>query len=292
MKKDIYIISRIKEIKNCYEGSGEIIREKINFYVDNKTEKCIVNRLQREGCVFAEEEIKLLTSEARSIEELMNMVEKRVSGLPLEYVLGFTNFCGLRIEVERGVFIPRPRTEFLVQQAKVLTRPYDNIVLDLCCGSGAIGAAIATDVKNILLHSVDIDPVAVRCATRNLTKIGGHVYQGDLYDGLPHSLKGQVNIIVANAPYVPTNLVKFLPRESRLYEPKVALDGGKDGLDLQRIVAEKASHWLVSGGHLLIETSEMQSEETFESFVKAGLITKIVRDEEMDGTVVIGTKSG
>lgn len=219
----------------------------------------------------------------------MNMVEKRVSGLPLEYVLGFTRFCGLRIAIERGVFIPRRRTEFLVQQAKILTRPYD-IVLDLCCGSGAVGAAIATDLKEILLHSVDIDPVAVRCASRNITKIGGHVYQGDLYDSLPRSLRGQVNIIVANAPYVPTDSVKLLPREARLYEPKVALDGGKDGLDLHRMVVEEALHWLVPGGHLLIETSEMQGAKTFQIFVKAGLITKIVRDEKLDATVVVGTK--
>ncbi|WP_299091653.1 putative protein N(5)-glutamine methyltransferase [uncultured Metabacillus sp.] len=251
----------------------------------------MIKRLRSEGCVFAEEETQLLTSEARSIEELMNMVEKRICGLPLEYVLGFTKFCGLRIEVERGVFIPRRRTEFLVQQAKVLTRPYD-IVLDLCCGSGAVGAAIVTDLKKISLHSVDIDPVAVRCASHNIIKIGGHVYQGDVYDALPHSLRGKVNIIVANAPYVPTDSVKLLPRESRLYEPKVALDGGKDGLDLHRMIAEEALQWLVSGGHLLIETSELQGAKTFEIFVKAGLIAKIVRDEEMDATVVIGTKSG
>ncbi|RDU38075.1 putative protein N(5)-glutamine methyltransferase [Neobacillus piezotolerans] len=259
--------------------------------MDNKTEKSIMNRLRSEGCIFAEEETQLLTSEARSIEELMNMVKKRVSGLPLEYVLGFTTFCGLRIEVEQGVFIPRPRTEFLVQQATFLTRQFD-IVLDLCCGTGAVGAAIATDHKRILLHSVDIDPVAVRCALRNLTKIGGHVYQGDLYDVLPHTLRSQVNIIVANAPYVPTDSVKLLPREARLYEPKVALDGGNDGLDLHRLVAQKAPQWLLPGGNLLIETSQMQGAKTMEVFVKAGLIAKIARDEELDATVVIGTKPG
>ncbi|MFJ6208811.1 putative protein N(5)-glutamine methyltransferase [Lysinibacillus sp. NPDC092081] len=264
-----------------------LIAQKINLFLDNKTEKSIINRLRSEGCVFAEEELQLLTSEARSIEDLMKMVEKRVSGLPLEYVLGFTKFCGLRIEVERGVFIPRRRTEFLVQQAKIITRPYD-IVLDLCCGSGAIGAAITTDLKKILLHSVDIDPVAVRCTSRNITKIGGHVYQGDLYDALSDSLKGRVNIIVANVPYVPTDSIKLLPQEARLYEPKVALDGGMDGLDLQRKVIEEASHWLVPGGHLLIETSEIQATQTSEIFADFGLITKIARDYKLDATVVIG----
>ncbi|WP_423410300.1 putative protein N(5)-glutamine methyltransferase [Heyndrickxia sp. MSNUG] len=266
-----------------------LIGQKLNQFIDYKTEQSIINKLRTEGCVFAEEETQLLTSEASNIEVLMSMVEKRVSGLPLEYVLGFTMFCGIRIEIEQGVFIPRRRTEFLVEQAKVLACPND-IVLDLCCGSGAVGAAIATDLKKILLHSVDIDPVAVRCASHNITKIGGHVYHGDLYDVLPHSLRGQVNMIVANAPYVPAESVKLLPREARLYEPKVALDGGKDGLHLHRIIAEKAPHWLVSGGHLLIETSERQGAKTFELFVKAGLITKIVREKELDATVVIGTK--
>lgn len=134
------------------------MEQKINLFLDNKTERSIISRLQGEGCVFAEEETQLLTSEARSIKDLMEMVEKRVNGLPLEYVLGFTKFCGLRIEVERGVFIPRRRTEFLVQQAKVLTRTND-IVLDLCCGSGAIGAVIATDLKKIFYTQWILTPL-------------------------------------------------------------------------------------------------------------------------------------
>ena len=91
-------------------------------------EKSIIDRLRSEGCIFPEEETQLLISEAGSIEDLMKMVEIRASGLPLEYVLGFTKFCGLRIEVERGVFVPRPRTEFLVQQAEALTRLCDIVV--------------------------------------------------------------------------------------------------------------------------------------------------------------------
>jgi release factor glutamine methyltransferase len=218
----------------------------------------------------------------------MKMVELRASGLPLEYVLGFTKFCGLRIEVKRGVFVPRQRTEFLVQKAKALTRNCD-IVVDLCCGSGAVGAAIENNLNQIFLHSVDIDPVAVQCASNNIKKLGGHVYKGDLYNALPHWLRGRVNIIVANVPYVPTDSIKLLPQEARLYEPKLALDGGMDGLDFQRKVAEEALHWLVPGGHLLVETSEMQAAQTLKIFAKAGLTTKIARDEELDATVVIGT---
>ncbi|WP_035424221.1 putative protein N(5)-glutamine methyltransferase [Bacillus sp. UNC438CL73TsuS30] len=262
----------------------------MTFSLDSKIEKGIIDKLRSEGCIFAEEETQLLISEASSVEDLMKMVEIRASGLPLEYVLGFTTFCGLRIVVERGVFVPRQRTEFLVQQAEALTR-IDDIVVDLCCGSGAVGAAIATDLHKILLHSVDIDPVAVHCASRNIADLEGHVYEGDLYNALPRSLRGRVNIIVANVPYVPTDAIKLLPQEARLYEPKVALDGGEDGLDLQHRVAEEATHWLAPGGHLLVETSKRQAAKTFEIFSNAGLMAEIVRDEELDATVVIGTIS-
>lgn len=263
----------------------------MTFSLDSKIEKSIIDRLRSEGCIFAEEETQLLISEASSVEDLMKMVEIRASGLPLEYVLGFTMFYGQRIIVERGVFIPRQRTVFLVKHTEALTRIGD-IVIDLCCGSGAVGAVIATDVNKISLHSVDIDPVAVKCASRNIADIGGHVYKGDLYNALPCSLRGRVNIIVANVPYVPTDAIKLLPQEARLYEPKVALDGGKDGLDLQRKVAEGAPRWLAPGGHLLVETSKRQAAKTFEIFTNAGLMTKIARDEELDATVVIGTNSG
>ncbi|MEC3250665.1 putative protein N(5)-glutamine methyltransferase, partial [Bacillus cereus] len=111
------------------------------------------------------------------------------------------------------------------------------------------------------------------------------------YKSLPHSLKGNVKTILANAPYVPTDAIKLLPQEARLHEPKVALDGGEDGLDIQRRVAKEAFLWLAPGGHLLIETSEMQADQIFEIFAGAGLTTKVARDEELDATVVIGSKA-
>ncbi|WP_163102805.1 putative protein N(5)-glutamine methyltransferase [Peribacillus alkalitolerans] len=263
----------------------------MNLFLDYKTEKCIINRLRRAGCVFAEDEARLLISEARSPEDLKKMVEMRAYGLPLEYVVGATEFCGLRIEVDRGVFVPRQRTEFLVRQAEALSHSSD-IVVDLCCGSGAVGAALAAALGRILLYSVDIDPVAVRCAGRNVNDYGGHVFEGDLYKALPPSLKGHVNILVANVPYVPTEAIKLLPQEARLHEPKVALDGGEDGLDIQRRVAEEAPLWLAPGGHLLVETSEMQAPQTLEIFTTVGLTTTVARDDELDATIVIGTNSG
>ncbi|MGG3447668.1 putative protein N(5)-glutamine methyltransferase [Bacillus nitratireducens] len=250
-------------------------------------EKCIVSKLRSAGCVFAEDETRLLMSEALTPEDLMKMVEMRVNGLPLEYVVGYTEFCGLRIEVDRGVFVPRKRTEFLVHQTEVLSRSSD-IIVDLCCGSGAVGAALAAALGRVELYSVDIDPIAVQCTSRNVTNFGGHAFEGDLYKVLPDSLKGHVNILVAN---VPTEIIKFLPREARLYEPNVTLDGGEDGLNILRRVAEEALLWLALDGHLLIETSEVQASQAFEIFAAAGLSTKVARNKELDATVIIGSNS-
>jgi release factor glutamine methyltransferase len=217
------------------------------------------------------------------------MVNLRMTGTPLEYVLGWAKFCGIRIIIDPGVFVPRLRTEFLVQKAVDLSVT-GAIVVDLCCGTGAVGAAIAKGLDWIQLYAVDIDPIAVRCALRNVTNIAGHVFEGDLYKALPAKLRGKVEILVANAPYVPTEAMKLLPQEARLHEPKVALDGGNDGLDIQRRVAEEASLWLAPGGHLLVETSQMQAPQTLEIFAQFGLIPQLTYNNDLDATVVIGTK--
>lgn len=151
-------------------------------------EQCVITRLRIAGCVFAEDEAKLLISVARRAEELKKMVEMRVSGLPLEHVVGYAEFCGLRIEVDRGVFVPRQRTVFLVHQAIAHSSPGD-IVVDLCCGSGAVGVAIASTLGRIELYSVDIDSVAVNCAIRNIAAYGGHVFEGAYIRLYPTLLK-------------------------------------------------------------------------------------------------------
>jgi release factor glutamine methyltransferase len=247
----------------------------------------IVSRLRAAGCVFAEDEARLLVSAARTSADLAVLVDRRVAGIPLEHVLGWAEFCGMRIAVEPGVFVPRRRTEFLVRQAAALAGPRA-VVVDLCCGSGAVGAALVAALGRIELHAVDIDPAAVRCARRNLGA-GGHVYEGDLYEPLPAALRGRVGVLVANAPYVPTDAVDLLPAEARIHEPRVALDGGADGLDVQRRVAAAALLWLAPDGHLLVETSERQAPLTVESFARSGLIPRVAGSDDLSATVVIGT---
>ncbi|MGE5701317.1 MAG: putative protein N(5)-glutamine methyltransferase [Clostridia bacterium] len=249
----------------------------------------VVTRLREAGCVFAEDEASLLISAAQSPDDLETMVKQRVTGHPIEYVIGWENFCGLRIALDRGVFVPRHRTEFLVSQAAGLART-GSIVVDLCCGSGAVGAALAQKTEGIELYAADIDPVAVQCARRNVAPFGGHVYEGDLYEPLPAKIYGHIDVLVANAPYVPTNKISLLPTEARRYEALAALDGGTDGLDIQRRVAAAAPLWLKPGGHLLVETSEQQAPLAMEIFARNGLLPQMARSEELDATVIIGTR--
>src|SRR5688572_5374167 len=123
-------------------------------------ELAVVARLRAAGCVFAEEEAGLLTAAAATSGQLATLVDQRVAGLPLEHLLGWVQFCGLRIAAAPGVFVPRRRTELLVREAIARARP-DPVVVDLCCGSGAVGAALAAVLDIAELHAADVDPAAV-----------------------------------------------------------------------------------------------------------------------------------
>lgn len=246
----------------------------------------VVARLRAAGCVFAEDEARVLVEAARGPEELALLTARRVAGLPLEQVVGWAEFCGLRVVVEPGVFVPRRRTEFLVRVAVGVARS-GSVVVDLCCGSGAVGAAVVDRVAGVELHAVDVDPAAVACARRNVG--AARVYAGDLYEPLPVSLAGRVDVLVANAPYVPTEAIGLMPPEAREHEPRVALDGGSDGLDVQRRVIAGAARWLAPGGRLLVETGARQASGTVAAFAAGGLRAEVVSDEELSATVVIGS---
>jgi release factor glutamine methyltransferase len=261
-------------------------------------ESVIVTRLRAAGCVFAEDEARLLRSAAATLADLSAMVDRRAAGEPLEHVVGWAEFCGLRIAVSPGVFVPRRRTEFLVSEAVTLARQAytgdaarpRTVAVDLCCGSGALGVALATALGEVELYAADLDPVAVRCARRNVAAVGGQVYQGDLYGPLPATLRGRVGILIANVPYVPSAGVALLPPEARIYEPRLALDGGADGLDILRRVAAEAPSWLAPGGHLLTEASERQVPGIIAATTGAGLIPRVARSGELNATVVVATR--
>ncbi|HEY6748278.1 MAG TPA: putative protein N(5)-glutamine methyltransferase [Mycobacteriales bacterium] len=245
----------------------------------------IVTTLREAGCVFAEDEARLLTEAATGPDDLARLVERRVAGIPLEQLVGWAEFCGLRIVVEPGVFVPRRRTELLVREAAA-RRP--RTVVELCCGSGAIGAALTALLGAPDVHAADIDPAAVRCARRNLPS--AHVYEGDLDAPLPPRLAGAVDVLVANAPYVPTDEIALMPPEARDHEPRVALDGGADGLDLARRVVAAAPRWLAPAGVVIVETSRRQAPELAAAASRAGLVPATVSDEETGGTAIVASR--
>lgn len=247
----------------------------------------IVAALRAAGCVYAEEEAELLIEAAESPAGLDALVARRVAGEPLEYVVGWAAFAGLRVIVEPGVFVPRRRTEALAREAASLLTA-DSVVVDLCCGSGAIAAVLAAAGAGAV-YAADIDPVAVACARRNLASYGAVVTAADLYDALPETLAGRIDILAANVPYVPTDEIALMPPEARDHEPAATLDGGADGLDLLRRVAADAPRWLAPGGSLLTETSERQAPYALEILAAAGLDPRLVTDDDLGATVAIGT---
>ena len=255
----------------------------------NARTSAVVARLRAAGCVFAEDEARLLLSSTATSDELTALVDRRVAGEPLEHLLGWAEFCGLRIEVDPGVFVPRRRTAFLVSQAAARGRA-GAVVVDLCCGSGAVGVALTSVLGDLDLHAADLDPAAVACARRNLAGVGGRVYEGDLFDALPDGLRGGVDVLVANVPYVPSEAVAWMPPEARDNEARMALDGGADGLDVARRLVSGALAWLAPGGSLLFETSEDQTPDAVQIVAAGGLLADVATDDDVGATVVLGTR--
>jgi len=294
----------------------------------------VIARLRAAGCVWAEDEASLLASAARSPAELDAMVTRRAGGEPIEQVIGWAEFCGLRVLVDPGVFVPRRRSEFLVSVAVGLARAAAAagrlVVVDLCCGTGALGLAVAVrlagstaclpaagddgpagvwpaevwpaevwpaevwpaevGVGGVELHAADLDPAAVACARRNVEPAGGHVHAGDLFTALPAVLAGRINVLTCNAPYVPSSEIAFMPAEARDHEALVALDGGPDGLAVLRRAAAAAASWLAPGGVLLVETSERQAPAMTAAMTAGGLTPQVQEDDESGATVVTGVR--
>ena len=249
----------------------------------------LVARLRAAGCVFAEEEAALLLEAAGSSVELERLAAARVTGVPIEQLLGWVDFCDLRIAVEPGVFVPRRRTALLVEEAARLLAPAD-VVLDLCCGTGAIGAALLAAVPGIVLHAADVEPAAVACARRNLPT--AEVHQGDLFAALPETLRGQIDVVACNAPYVPTDAITLMPPEARDHELRVTLDGGVDGLAVLRRMVAEAPSWLAPGGAVLFEVGARQLSAAEAILAEGGFTPRSASDPEIGATAVVGSLRG
>lgn len=248
-------------------------------------------RLRAAGCVFAEEEAALLVAEAgEDGGRLEGMLAERESGRPLEVVVGWAEFLRLKVRVADGVFVPRRRTELLVAVAlRHVDATASPRVLDLCCGTGAAGSAVEAARPDAEVWASDVDPRAADCARTNL-RAADRVLCGDLFAPLPGSLRGRFDVVIANAPYVPSGEVAFMPPEARDFEPLAALDGGPDGTAIQARIAGEAAEWLAPGGLLVVETSERQAVTTVGHLTTAGFAAGIVRDDELDAVCATGSR--
>ncbi|MFD0517690.1 putative protein N(5)-glutamine methyltransferase [Paractinoplanes durhamensis] len=243
-----------------------------------------IMRLRAAGCVFAEDEAAVLGAAAADGTELATLVDRRALGEPLEQVVGYADFGGVRVRLRPGVFVPRVRSELLVRVAVEAARPGD-VVVDLCCGSGALGMAVRHRQPAIDLYAADVDPVAVACALDNLDT---QVYQGNLFEALPTELRGRIAVLLANVPYVATRHIPLLPAEARDHEPHTALDGGSDGLDVFRAVLAGAVDWLAPGGIMLSEVTETQADAAASAIREAGLVADLRSDEDLEASVILG----
>lgn len=191
-------------------------------------------------------------------ERYRTLVARRAEGMPLQYVTGEMPFRHLVVHIEPGVFIPRPETEVLVDAVlEGIAGVREPLVVDLCTGSGCIAASVAHERTDARVWSVDVSERSVAAACRNALHAGVgdrvQVCHGDLFDPLPEALAGTVDFIASNPPYVPTADLPDLPPEVLGFEPREALDGGPDGLDVFRRIIAEAWEWLTPGGGIAVE---------------------------------------
>ncbi|MEA2423929.1 MAG: release factor glutamine methyltransferase [Thermoleophilaceae bacterium] len=216
--------------------------------------EAVVSRLRAAGCVAAEEEAHELVSRAPDAGVLESWLRRREQGEPLAWIIGGLEFCGRWVHVAPGVYVPRIQSEDLARRAAALL-PREGRALDLCTGAGAIAAYLQAEVPRASVVGVDLDPIAVACAESN----GVRAVAGDIDDaavGPDHSF----DVVTAVPPYVPTSELRLLPADVQRYEPRVALDGGADGLEPARRIVAVAGRLLAPGGWLLIEVGGDQDE--------------------------------
>jgi release factor glutamine methyltransferase len=245
------------------------------------------------GCVSAAAEADWLLEEAGTEDALRALVARRVAGEPLQYVIGWAPFGRLKLRVGPGVFVPRPETEGLADRAAAFLRgrPEPRTAADLCAGSGAIACFLAAEVPGARVLATELDPGALVWARENAERFGVELLAGDLDEPLPAELAGRLDVLCANVPYVPSGAIPTLPRDVRDHEPRLALDGGPDGLDVFRRLAGRAGRWLApGGGRLYAEIGEDQAEAAAALLTAAGLAEVGVhqdlvgRDRIVEGT--------
>ena len=245
--------------------------------VTNEEREHALQTLARGGFVAPDAEADaLLEASSEGVGPIEDLIARRLLGEPLAWIIGWVRFCGLRVRVDRGVFVPRPRTEALARRAIALLPPL-GIAVDLCTGSGAVAAVIGSERPRAAVVATDIDPLAVACARSN----GVRALAGDLDEPLRPSWRGRVDVMTAVVPYVPSEELHLLPRDVLAHEPRRALDGGRRGMSVLVRAAEAATRWLRPGGRVLLELGGDQAGEVGTRLADVGLSEiHVGRDDE------------
>lgn len=249
----------------------------------------LVQQLAAGGCVAPEEEAaELIRAAAEGSSSLEELVARRLSGEPLAWITGFVQFCGLRVHVDPGVYVPRPHTQALARRAASLLPPA-GIGVDLCTGSGAVAVVLGAAGNGATVLATDVDPKAVACARRN----GVRALLGSLDEPLPGSIRGRVDVMTAVVPYVPAEELHLLPRDVLAREPRHALDGGPGGTRFLQQVARLSADWLAPGGRVLLELGGDQAGAIAEIMAGAGLSEiRVHRDRDGDARTIEGQRTG
>lgn len=236
-----------------------------------------------------EHELRRLESvaEANGV-DLAELVARRLDGEPLQYIEGTAAFGPLDLIVDERVLIPRPETETLFEIASKMVR-LPEVIVDFCTGSGALALALKQRFPAASVFATDISPEAIQVAMANMVRIGTPIYlaEGDLFEPLPASLAGSVDLIVANPPYVSEADFDSLPEDVKR-EPKVALVSGTTGLEIIERIGASADHWLRPGGVVACEIGESQGVAAASSF--PGIPVVIRQDLTGRDRYVIGVK--
>jgi len=239
----------------------------------------VTRALAEAGCIAAgEEAAELIRAASGDPDVLAELVTRRTRGEPIAWLTGNITFCGLTLAVAPGVYVPRWQTEPLARRAAGLLPP-GGTAADLCTGTGAIAAVLAAAEPTARVTATELDPDAARCARQN----GVEVFEGHLDDPLPVEMHRRLDVVTAVVPYVPTDALRLLPRDVRAFEPRLALDGGTEGIDLMGEVVRRSPRWLRRGGWLLLELGGDQAEPISRLLHEVGFgEPKVMTDDDGD----------
>jgi release factor glutamine methyltransferase len=235
--------------------------------------------LATEGFLAPHEEAAALLIRAAGDQELLDsLVSRRLTGEPLAWIIGTASFCDLPIRVDPGVYVPRWLSEPLARRAAERL-PAKGIAIDLCTGTGAIAVTLHARRPDARVVATDIDPAAVACAVSN----GVEAYCGDLFAPLFEMLEGRVDVVVAVVPYVPSDELPLLQRDTFTFESALSYDGGSDGTDILRRVVAESPRFLRRGGALVLEVGGDQDRVLTGVLATHGYVeTSTLKDEDGD----------